>query len=433
MDNMNNMYQDLLKNQFSISEKALNAAKKAEEAAKETFEKIDKMASFNQAKVLAAFQKNRVSAVHLGETTGYGYDDIGRDTLDKIYADVLGAESAMVRHNIVSGTQALSSCLFGVLRPGDTMYSVVGGPYDTMEEVIGIRGEEDCGSLKDFGVDYGQIDVTEDNQVDYNKIMSTFKEKKIKLALIQRSRGYAWRDSLDIDEIEKIISTIKSVSPDTICMVDNCYGEFLDVKEPTEVGADLMAGSLIKNPGGGLALSGGYIAGRTDLVDKVACRLTAPGLGRELGASLGLNRSMYQGLFTAPHTVAESLKTAVLCAYLFDGEGYEVCPKPDQKRSDIIQSVKFKNADKLIAFCKAIQAGSPIDSFVSPEPWDMPGYENEIIMAAGAFVQGASIELSADAPICEPYIAYMQGGLVYEAAKIGIIKAYDAIINFDKN
>ena len=429
----NKTLNEIYSNDFGISTEILNLAKDAEESAKAFFEGIDEIAAFNQAKVLSAFSRARVSYAHLGDTTGYGYDDIGRDTLDKIFADVFGAECAYVRHNIVSGTQALASCLFGILRPGDTICSVVGGPYDTMEEVIGIRGDGDYGSLKDLGVSYRQIDLLPSGEVDYNKIMSTFSENEIKLALIQRSRGYAWRDSLSIDSIKKIISSIKKVSPNTVCMVDNCYGEFVEKSEPTQVGADLMAGSLIKNPGGGLALSGGYIAGKTEYVEKAACRLTAPGLGRELGATLGQNRTMYQGFFNAPHAVAQSIKTAIFGAFMFSKMGYEVCPLPDSKRSDIIQSIKFNNPEHLIAFCRAIQSGSPIDSFVSPEPWDMPGYGDPVIMAAGTFVQGASIELSADAPICEPYIAYMQGGLIYSAAKIGILKAADAVLKIDNN
>lgn len=307
------------------------------------------------------------------------------------------------------------------------MASVVGGPYDTLEEVIGIRGGDDCGSLKDFGVDYKQIDLLPDGSVDYNNIMSTFKEFDIKLALIQRSRGYDWRDSLTVDTIGKIIETIKSVSPSTVCMVDNCYGEFVEKKEPTEVGADIIVGSLIKNAGGSLALSGGYIAGKNELVEKISYRLTAPGLGRHTGASLGFNRNMFQGFFMAPHIVEQSIKTAMLCAEMFKRLGFEVCPQPESPRSDIIQAIKFKTADNVIKFCQGIQSGSAIDSYVTPEPWDMPGYEDPVIMAAGAFVQGASIELSADAPICEPYIAYMQGGVIYDAARIGIMKAVDAV------
>ncbi len=424
---MNNKILSFLKDGYDISDETIKMMTEAENKLKKLFDNAEKIAAYNQLKVLRAFQKNRISYAHFGETTGYGYDDMGRDALDRVYADVFGAEDAIVRHNIVSGTQAIASCLYGILRPGDTMASVVGSPYDTLEEVIGIRGEEDCGSLKDFNIDYFQIDLTSDGEVDYNKIMSTFCEKNIKLALIQRSRGYDWRDSLTVDEIGKIIKCIKKISPDTICMVDNCYGEFVEDKEPTEVGADIIVGSLIKNAGGSLALSGGYIAGRADLVEKISYRLTAPGLGRHTGASLGFNRSMYQGFFMAPHIVLQSIKTAMLCAKMFENLGFEVCPKSDAARSDIIQAIKLKSSENVIKFCQAIQKGSAIDSYVTPEPWDMPGYEDPVIMAAGAFVQGASIELSADAPICDPYIAYMQGGTIYEAAKIGVLKAVQEI------
>lgn len=418
---------NILNIEYGISQSTIDLMKDAENKLKESFKRADDIAAFNQLKVLKAFQNNNISYAHFGETSGYGYDDMGRDTLDKVFAEVFKAEDAIVRHNIVSGTQAIASCLYGVLRPGDKMYSVVGAPYDTMEEVIGIRGEEDCGSLKDFGIEYGQIDLLDGGEIDYNKIMSTFSSEKVKLALIQRSRGYDWRDSLTVEKIGTIINTIKDVSPDTICMVDNCYGEFSEIKEPTEVGADIIVGSLIKNPGGSIALSGGYIAGKEELVRKISYRLTAPGLGKHVGASLGFNRNLYQGFFMSPHIVAQSMKTAMLCAEMFKGLGYEVCPEPDAVRSDIIQAIKFKNPDKVIKFCQAIQAGSAIDSYVTPEPWDMPGYEDPVIMAAGAFVQGASIELSADAPISEPYVAYLQGGVIYDAAKVGILKAVDAI------
>ncbi len=423
------IYKDLLKEEYDISESAVMALDKAENSLKDAFKRTDDIARFNQLKVLKAFHNNKVSYAHFGETSGYGYDDMGRDTLDKVFADVFGAEDAIVRHNIVSGTQAIASCLYGVLRPGDKMLSVVGAPYDTMEEVIGIRGEGDTGSLKDFGISYGQIDLLPDGEVDHNKIMSTLKSEKIKLVLIQRSRGYDWRDSLTVEKIGKVIESVKSVSPDTICMVDNCYGEFAETIEPTEVGADIIVGSLIKNPGGSIALSGGYIAGKAEYIEKISYRLTAPGIGREVGASLGFNRNLYQGFFMSPHIVAQSMKVAMLCAEMFKDLGYEVCPEADAVRSDIIQAIKFNDKDKLIKFCQSIQYGSAIDSFVTPEPWDMPGYDNPVIMAAGAFVQGASIELSADAPICEPYIAYLQGGVIYDSAVIGVLKAYDAISN----
>ena len=425
---MQNIYlTDILKNSFGISSKTIELMEKAEDELKEQFDEIDKISAYNQARVLSSFQNNRISYAHFGETSGYGYDDLGRDSLDKVFADVFGAEDAVVRHNIVSGTQAIASCLYGVLRPGDTMVSVVGRPYDTLEEVIGIRGEEDAGSLMDFGVSYDEVNLLDDGSIDFNGIKEMLTSKKIKLVLIQRSRGYSWRNSLTVDEIGDIISFVKNIDPDVICMVDNCYGEFVEEKEPTHVGADIIVGSLIKNAGGSLALSGGYVAGRSDLIEKISYRLTAPGLGRHTGASLGFNRNLYQGFFMAPHVVGQSIKTAILCAKLFKELGFDVCPEPTDKRSDIIQAIKLKNADNVIKFCQAIQKGSPIDSFVSPEPWDMPGYENPVIMAAGAFVQGASIELSADAPICPPYIAYMQGGVIYDSAKIGILRAADSM------
>ena len=420
--------EEMLKQEYNISQSTIELMIKAEDKLKNAFKRADDIAAFNQLKVLKAFQNHNISYAHFGETSGYGYDDMGRDTLDNVFAEVFKAEDAMVRHNIVSGTQAIASCLYGVLRPGDKMYSVVGAPYDTMEEVIGIRGEEDCGSLKDFGVEYGQIDLLSGGEVDYNKIMSTFSNENVKLALIQRSRGYDWRDSLTVEKIATIIKTIKNVSPNTICMVDNCYGEFSEKTEPTEVGADIIVGSLIKNPGGSIALSGGYIAGKKEYVKKISYRLTAPGLGKHVGASLGFNRNLYQGFFMAPHIVAQSMKTAMLCAEMFKELGYDVCPEPDAVRSDIIQAIRFKDSNKVIKFCQAIQSGSAIDSYVTPEPWNMPGYEDSVIMAAGAFVQGSSIELSADAPICEPYIAYLQGGVIYDAAKVGVLKAVEAIV-----
>ncbi len=420
---------EYLKQEFGIKDAALELYKSASRDLEKIFSDIEEIAAYNQAKVLKAFRANRISYAHLGETTGYGYDDMGRDALDRVYAEIVGAEDAMVRHNIVSGTQAISSCLFAVLRPGDVLASVAGSPYDTMEEVIGIREGEhgNMGSLKDFGVSYRQVDMI-DGKIDYCGIESLLKVEKIKAVLIQRSRGYDWRDSLTVCEIGKIISLIKSISPETLCIVDNCYGIFVEKQEPTEVGADLIVGSLIKNAGGSLALSGGYIAGTEECVRNVGYRLTAPGLGKHVGASLGMNRNMYQGIFMAPHVVAESLKTAVLCAAIFEKLGYDVCPASNATRSDIIQAVKFGSPEKVIKFCRAIQKGSPIDSFVTPEPWDMPGYDSPVIMAAGAFVQGASIELSADAPICEPYIAYMQGGVIYDSAKIGILIAASEFI-----
>ncbi len=429
MRNNSKEYRRFLSENFNVSEAALELYDKVSRRLTERFSEIEQIAAYNQAKVLKAFQNNRISYAHFGETTGYGYDDLGRDALDRVYAEITGAEDAMVRHNIVSGTQAISACLFALLRPGDVMASICGAPYDTMEEVIGIREGEyrDTGSLKDFGVSYRQVDL-KDGAPDYTGIESLLKSEKIKVVLIQRSRGYEWRNSLSVDVIGKIISLVKQISPETLCVVDNCYGLFVEEKEPTEFGADLIVGSLIKNAGGSLALSGGYIAGTEECVRKAGFRLTAPGLGKHVGASLGMNRNMYQGLFMSPHIVAESIKTAALCAGMFEELGFDVCPASLEQRSDIIQSIKFGSAENVIKFCQAIQKGSPIDSYVTPEPWDMPGYDDPVIMAAGAFVQGSSIELSADAPICEPYIAYMQGGVIYDSAKIAILRAADEFI-----
>lgn len=410
-----------LNQEFGIQKDVIEIVSLAEKSIEKEFEKINKVAEYNQIKVIKAMQNNRLSDTHFGGTTGYGYDDVGREVLDGVYRDVFKGEDALVRHNIVSGTHALAICLFGNLRPGDELLSVTGKPYDTLEEVIGLRGQGG-GSLKEFGCFYNQVDLLKDGSVDIEGIGSKI-TSKTKMVLIQRSRGYEWRSSLNISQIENIISYIKSIKNDIIVLVDNCYGEFTEEREPVEVGADLVAGSLIKNPGGGLALTGGYIAGKKDPVQKAAYRLTTPGLGKKVGASLGHNRLMFQGLFLAPHVVAQSLKGAVFCAAVMKSLGYEVSPDTGGQRGDIIQAIKFNNPDSLIAFCQGIQSGSPVDSYVTPEPWDMPGYDSPVIMAAGAFVQGSSIELSADAPIKSPYIAYMQGGLVYEHVKLGIMIA----------
>lgn len=424
--------ENMLNDEMGISPKVYEIVKNAEKRAVEYFKTAEEVAEYNQLKVLNAFRKFRISYSHFGETSGYGYDDLGRDTLDEVFADIFHTESAMVRHNIVSGTQAIALCLYAVLRPGDTLVSLVGSPYDTMEEVIGIRGEEGTGSLKDFGVNYDQVNLLPDGAVDYDGISSMLKNKKVKAVLIQRSKGYDWRKSLNVAEIGRIIETVKGISPETVCIVDNCYGEFVETVEPTDVGADLVVGSLIKNAGGSLAQSGGYIAGKEKYVELVGYRFTAPGLGKHVGASLGFNKSLYQGLFMAPHIVCQSIKTAILSACVFEDLGYDVCPKSDEIRTDIIQAIRLGTPEKVIKFCQGIQSGSPVDSHVSPVPWAMPGYEDEVIMAAGAFVQGASIELSADAPICEPYNVYMQGGIVYEASKLGIMEAAQRIIKEDK-
>ncbi len=364
-------------------------------------------------------QDCNLSDTHFSGTTGYGYDDRGREVLDLIYAKVFKAEDALVRHQIVAGTQAIALCMYGNLRPGDELLSVTGKPYDTLEEVIGIRGGG-TGSLREFGITYRQLELLEDGSIDVDRLREVI-TPKTRMALLQRSRGYSWRPSIKIGEIKRTIDKIKEIKKDIIVLVDNCYGEFVEEQEPVEVGADLAAGSLIKNPGGGLALTGGYIAGKKAYVDNAAYRLTTPGLGKKVGASLGNSRLMMQGLFLAPHIVAESLKGAIFCASLMQKLGFETSPLPEEKRSDIIQAVKFGNPDSMIAFCQGIQKGSPVDAYVTPEPWDMPGYDCPVIMAAGAFVQGSSIELSADAPLKPPFTAYMQGGLVYEHVKLGVM------------
>ena len=417
-----------IKDNFGISDKTLKLVSEAEESIKEQFKHIENICEINQLRVMKAFADNRVSDSHFVATTGYGYDDLGRDTLDRVYSDIMGAEDALVRHNFISGTHTISTALFAVLRPNDILVSITGKPYDTLEEVIGIQGEAGNGSLKDFGVKYVQIDLKHDGTPDLEQIKFTLTHMNVKAVTIQRSKGYGWRPTYSAKDIGALIEFVKEISPETICIVDNCYGEFVETEEPTAYGADLIAGSLIKNPGGGLAPTGGYIAGKQKYVELCEYRLTSVGIGKEAGASLGFNRQMYQGLFMAPHVVSQALKAAVLCSAVFEKLGFEVDPKPNEIRHDIIQSIKFGDPDKVTAFCQGIQKGAPVDSFVTPEPWDMPGYSSQVIMAAGAFVQGASIELSADAPIKPPYIAYMQGGLTYESAKLGIMVAADKMI-----
>lgn len=407
-----------------FSEKTKKIIADAEAAAKEEFLRIDEVALFNQAKVLSAFCENRISAAHLVGTTGYGYDDLGRDALDKVYAAAFEAEDAIVRMNLTSGTQAITTALFAVLRPGDKMLAVTGKPYDTFDGVIGLDGSHN-GSLMDFGVTYDEIALKEDGRADIEAIESYLSREKVKLIHIQRSRGYEWCHNITLSEIEKIIKAAKRISPETICFVDNCYGEFVSEHEPTYYGADLMAGSLIKNPGGGLAKMGGYVAGRHDLVELSGYRMTTPATGREAGASLNENKDMYQGFFLAPHVVAQAKKAAALTGFVMAKLGYETSPNPGEERTDIVQAIKFNDPDKMIAFCRGVQKGAPIDAFAVPEPCDMPGYADKVIMAAGSFIQGASIEFSADGPLREPYIAYMQGALTYEAAKIGIMHAVE--------
>lgn len=420
------MLNDFLKMNYGISDELMDIYTEACKDAEPYLTVADRISEFNSAKVLKAFADNNVSEMHLGTTTGYGYDDIGRDTLDKIYAQVFGAEDAIVRHNIVNGTMAIASCLFGVLRPGDTLVAATGRPYDTLEEVIGIRGETGTGSLKDLGVNYRQVDL-KDNKVDFDALGKAI-DSSVKAVEIQRSKGYAWRDSFTVEEIGEIVRFVKSINKDIVCIVDNCYGEFVEEREPTQVGADLIVGSLIKNPGGGLARSGGYIAGTKKCVELVSYRLTCPGIGRECGATLNNNREMYQGFFMAPHIVCQSIKTGIICSALFEKLGFEVTPSYKQKRTDIITSVKLNSEENLIAFCQGVQAGSPIDSYVVPAPWDMPGYEDRVIMAAGAFTQGSSIEVSADGPIRPPYVGYFQGGITFESAKLPVLLAANNVL-----
>lgn len=414
-------------NYFKFDEQLEKYGQLAEQKAKNRFDEIDSITEYNQTKVLNAFIKNRVSEMHLGVSTGYGYGDIGRDTLDRVFADCVGAEDAIIRHSFASGTSTLTVALFGILRPGDKVLVLTGRPYDTIIGVFGFEGHTD-GSLADFGIEYNQIDLLPDGTPDLNAIRAELSWGNYKMAYIQRSRGYSLRPSLTIEKIEELCRAVRETSPDTVIMVDNCYGEFVETLEPTQVGADLMAGSLIKNAGGGIAASGGYIAGKTKYVEMCAGRMTAPGVGREVGASLGHNRELYMGLFAAPHTTGEALKTAVFASALLELAGYTVSPTCDEKRGDIIQTVILNKPEALIAFCRGMQSGAPVDSFVVPEPSDMPGYDDKVIMAAGAFTLGSSIELSADAPLRPPYAAWMQGGLNYHSAKTGILLAVQSMI-----
>lgn len=419
--NLENMYREL-----GISQKVLEFGLKIEEELKERFAAIDETAEYNQMKVIGAMQKARVSDIHFAATTGYGYNDLGRDVLEDVYAKTFHGEAALVRPQLISGTHALHVALSGNLRPGDELLSPVGKPYDTLEEVIGIR--DSVGSLKEYGVTYRQVDLLSDGSFDYEGIRQAVNERT-KLVTIQRSKGYATRPTLSVKRIGELISFVKSLKPDVICMVDNCYGEFVERSEPTDVGADMIVGSLIKNPGGGLAPIGGYIAGRKDCIDRASYRLSAPGLGKEVGASLGLNQSFFQGLFLAPAVVAGALKGAVFAANIYERLGYPVVPDGKESRHDIIQAVTLGSSEAVVAFCQGIQAAAPVDSFVTPEPWDMPGYDSPVVMAAGAFVQGASIELSADAPIKEPYAVYFQGGLTWYHAKLGILMSLQKLID----
>ncbi|MGN0547897.1 MAG: aminotransferase class I/II-fold pyridoxal phosphate-dependent enzyme [Acutalibacteraceae bacterium] len=409
---------------FEFSDKITEASAAALEKAKEKFGEIEEITEYNQQKVLRAFIDSRVSESDFAGSTGYGYGDTGREKLDRIYADIFGAEDAIVRHSFTCGTHTLAIALFGVLRPGDTMLCVTGTPYDTIHSVIGLSGEG-MGSLKDFGVKYEQTDLGKDGKPDMEAIEKAL-ESKPKMVYIQRSRGYSLRPSLSVDEIGEIASLVHSKC-DAIVMVDNCYGELVEKTEPTQVGADLMAGSLIKNAGGSIARTGGYIAGRHDLVELCAYRATTPGLGKEVGCTLGENKNMFMGIFHAPHVVGEALKSAVFAASLFENLGFSVTPASDESRHDIIQALCLENSDRLIEFCKGIQSGAPVDSFVTPEPWDMPGYDSKVIMAAGAFILGSSIELSADAPLREPFAVWMQGGINFHSAKTAIMLAAEGL------
>ncbi|MDD5927012.1 MAG: methionine gamma-lyase family protein [Firmicutes bacterium] len=414
-----------LKEHFNIEEKILTLIDEAESEVESRFASLDDIMAYNQYKVLDAFQKNRISDMHFGWNTGYGYDDPGRAAIERTYADIFHTDAALVRPTIVNGTHALAITLLGILRPGDELIYCTGGPYDTLEEVIGIRGEGN-GSLKDYGIIYKQVELLPDGSIDLEGIRAAV-SPKTKLVVVQRATGYGWRKAITMDQIEEWTTFIKELDPNIVKMVDNCYGEFLDIKEPTDVGADVIAGSLIKNPGGGLALTGGYVAGRHDLIDKIQYRMTCPGIGGECGLTFGQTRAMFQGIFIGPKVVNGAVKGAVLCGKVYEKLGFEICPKVEDTRSDIIQAVRLGSPEKVVTFCEGIQAAAPVDSYVKPVPWDMPGYESQVVMAAGAFVQGSSIELSADAPIREPYNVYFQGGITYEHSKFGVIKSVDAL------
>ncbi len=413
---------------FGISNEVIQLGDKILKEIEERFKKIDEVAEINQLKVIHAMQKNRVSENHLWGSTGYGYNDSGRDTLEQVYADIFHAEDALVRSQITCGTHALTVALSSILRPGDELLSPVGKPYDTLEGIIGIEGTNTRGSLREFGVSYRQVDLIGDSEFDYEGIKNAINEKT-KLVTIQRSKGYALRKTFSVEQIGKLISFIKEIKPDVICMVDNCYGEFVETMEPTEVGADLCVGSLIKNPGGGLAPLGGYIVGKKDLVELAAYRLTAPGLGKEVGASLNVNGSFYQGLFLAPTVVSSALKSAIFAANLYEKLGFVASPGGSDERYDIIQAIAFGSPERVIAFCQGVQQAAPVDSYVLPEPYAMPGYHSDVIMAAGAFVQGSSIELSADAPIEPPYSVFFQGGITWPHGKLGILKTLQNMLD----
>jgi len=416
---------------FDIDERVIKASEKAMELCKDKLAEIDDIQEYNQQKMIKAFQLADVRESHLWGSTGYGYDDAGREALDKVYAYVFDAEDALVRHNFVSGTHALTVALFGVLRPGDTMLSITGMPYDTIRSAIGIEGDYP-GSLKDFSIKFEMTELNPDGTLDYDKIANDIAEKKPKMVYIQRSRGYSTRPTLTWREIKKLCEISKANSPESIIMLDNCYGEFIDKVEPLSVGVDMMAGSLIKNPGGGIAPTGGYIAGKKELVEMCAYRLTTPGTGKEIGATLNANRELFMGAYHAPHVTGEALKTAVFASALFEILGYETSPKYNDARGDIIQLIMLGNVEKVCRFCEGVQSGSAVDSFVSPIPSDMPGYESQVVMAAGAFTLGSSIELSADAPLREPYAVWMQGSLNFHSGKLGVMLAASKILRDEK-
>lgn len=435
------LYSDYLEKEFHISSEVIGLVEKAESLLAERFAEIDDITAICQMKVLRAFQDNHINATHFDWSTGYGYDDAGREAVERVYASVFGTEAALVRPNIVNGTHAIAATLLGMLRPGDELIEVTGTPYDTLQTVIGrtsdnranertdhgLLGEDAFkGTIRDYGIVYKEVALGSDMDVDLDAIRTAI-SKDTKVVALQRSTGYDWRPAISLESLKAVTYLVHLIDPGIIVMLDNCYGEFTDIIEPTEFGVDVMAGSLIKNPGGGLALSGGYIVGRADLIEQISYRLTCPGIGSECGLTYGQNRNVLQGLFMAPRVVNSALKGAILAGTIYDSLGFEVMPPADSRRSDIIQAIKFGTPDKTIEFCRAIQSAAPIDSYVSPEPWDMPGYSDQVIMAAGAFVQGSSIELSADSPIREPYIAYFQGGLTYEHSRFGIIKSLDAL------
>ena len=414
---------------FSISPALQQLADAAMKKCAPMFAQIEKTTEYNQQKVLRAFIDNRVCEADFVATTGYGYGDRGRETADKVCAQIFGAEDALIRTSFASGTHTLATMLFGVLRPGDTMLSVTGTPYDTIRPVIGLKGPDGQGSLKDFGIIYREVELLPDGSLDFDGIAAAVKEQKPKAIYIQRSRGYTLRPSLGVDDIDRAAVLTKEISPETLVLVDNCYGEFVELDEPVGRHADLMGGSLIKNPGAGIARCGGYICGRKDLIELVSYRMTTPGTGREIGASLGTTRELLMGLFSAPHVTGEALKTAVFTAALFEEMGYTASPASVEARHDIIQSLCLQTPEKLCAFCRGLQSGSPVDSFVIPEPWDMPGYDNQVIMAAGAFTNGSSIELSADAPLREPFAVWLQGGLNFHSAKLGVLLGAEQVMN----